>query len=157
MEKIQHFLQFLLPDLPCHETCCCSPQLLSLRLCAVATASGGFVNQGQFWEPGGATLTLLQKSMEEVRHWCLWWSLSGFAHHISAIHLPYANVSWYCKEMCFHGEKGSMGVTAKSCFMVMDISWHIDGYLADCWSTACDSTPHDYNPFTFLWVSGWFL
>ena len=82
----------------------------------------------------GAALTLLQKSMGEVRHRCLWWSLSGFAQHVSAIHLPSANLKWYWKEMCFQGEKRSTGevVTGKSCFMGMDISWHRGAYLANC-------------------------
>lgn len=107
MEKVQHFLQFLFPDLPRHETCWRSPPL-PLRLCAVAAGSsvspGPLLSwrkevaqglaQGQLWEPGGATLTPLQKSVGEVRHQCLWWSLSGFAQHVSAIHLPSADLKW---------------------------------------------------------------
>lgn len=63
MEKIQHFLQFLFPDCPCHETCW---QLL-LGLCAEAAGSSVWprallswrreVAQGclqeQLWEPEG--------------------------------------------------------------------------------------------------------
>lgn len=66
MEKVQHFLQFLFPDLPCHENCWCSPQPLP-GLCAVAAGSSMWpgpvlswrreVAQGciqeQLWEPGG--------------------------------------------------------------------------------------------------------
>lgn len=81
MEKVQRFLQFLFPDLPRHETCWRSPPL-PLGLCAVAAGSsvspGPLLSwrkevaqglaQGQLWEPGGATLTPLQKSTGEVRH-----------------------------------------------------------------------------------------
>lgn len=66
MEKVQHFLQFLFPDCPCHETFWCSPQLL-LGLCAEAAGSSVWpgaplswrreVAQGciqeQLWEPEG--------------------------------------------------------------------------------------------------------
>lgn len=37
-------------------------------------------------------LSPLQKSLGDIRHQCLWWSLSGFAQHVSAIYLPLANV-----------------------------------------------------------------
>lgn len=61
----------------------------------LSSAGGGKWPKGAFSNSSGnqkTALTPLQKSLGDIRHQCLWWSLSGFAQHVSAIYLPLANV-----------------------------------------------------------------
>jgi len=50
------------------------------------------LNWGQLGEPGEATLTLLRKTMGEGRQRGSRCWLSGFAQHVSAVHLPSASL-----------------------------------------------------------------
>lgn len=131
-----------------------------LRLQAAAcglvlcSAGGGKWPKGAFRNSSGSQKDSTDPTVKVHRrhqHLCLCWSLSGFAQHVSATHLPSANLQGDWKEMCFHGEKKNITevMTGKACFMEMDISWHRDGYSAN-------STLHDHKPFTFPKVSSEF-
>lgn len=110
MEKVQHFLQFLFLDLPCHENCWCSPQPLP-GLCAVAaacglalsSAGGGKWPKGAFRNTLGAKRTAWShcKSPWETSGISAYSGVSGFAQHVSATHLPPANLRGTEKRCAF--------------------------------------------------------
>lgn len=127
MENVQHFLQFLFPDLPCHENCWCSPQPLP-GLCAVAagsvclllsSAGGGKWPKGAFRNSSGSledSPDSTEKSSEDIRDPCFWWSLwicsACFSHSYTTCKstgvLQRDVLSWRKEKPCRgHGGKAS--------------------------------------------------
>lgn len=135
MGKVQHFLQFLFPDLPCHENCWCSPTLLA----AVAAGSSVWPGPLLSWRREVAQGCLQQQLREPGRQpWprCKspWGTLGisaygGVSLGLLSMFQPFiCHLQMYCKEMCFHWEKHCWGHDWKGLL-------HGDGhFLAQRWA-----------------------
>lgn len=126
---------------------------------ALSSAGGGKQPKGAFRDSSGSLEDSPDpcKSPQETSGISAYGGiLSGFAQHVSAIHLPPANLQGCCKETCFDGDKHCRVMTGKAWCMDMDICWHRDGSSANIWNWAHNSALHNHKPFTFLKASSEF-